>query len=171
MPDEVWPLESGERVRLSSFNGIGFGLKGFTRKDSSGMYFATRYFTVVYLPVLPLDRFYLTETGIQYQDIGVASTTVTSYRIVGRSRLRIVEILRTYLYFLLTLSIVLVPILLWLGHADELGEAIGFWWVLGGFVGWLLGSVVGIAVLTITYRDRWAPIREAEVLPRRRSRY
>ncbi|MEU0095572.1 hypothetical protein [Kribbella sp. NPDC006257] len=162
MTDEVWPLESDERVRLSSFNGIGFDLKGFTRKDATGRYFATRYFTVVYLPVIPLDRFYLEETSIQYQNLGLSSNTVTKYRIAGWSRLRGSEILRTYLFsWIIGPGVVLAPILLWLGHADQLSDRIGIGWVIGGFIAWLLGSIVAISFLLTIYRERWAPLRQA----------
>ncbi|WP_432946141.1 hypothetical protein ACQPXM_07445 [Kribbella sp. CA-253562] len=164
MADEVWPLEPDERVRLSSFNGIGFDLKGFTRKDPTGRCFATRYFTFVYLPVVPLDRFYLEEGPIQYQDLGLSSNTLTRYRITGWSRLRVGEILRTYLFsWIIGPGVVLVPILLWLGQADQLSDRIGIGWVIGGFVAWLLGSIIGLAFLHTAYRERWAPLRQAVV--------
>jgi hypothetical protein len=170
MADEVWPLRPDERVRLSSFNGIGFGLKGFTRKDATGRYFATRYFTVVYLPLVPVDRFYLTETSTDYQNYDVGSSTITRYQIAGRSRLRFGEILRTYLFnWIIGPGIVLAPILLWLGHADELSDSIGIIWVLVGFIGWLLGSIIGLAFLFVVDRERWAPLRQAEFVARRSS--
>jgi hypothetical protein len=164
MADEVWPLEPDERVRLSSFNGIGFDLKGFTRKDASGRCFATRYFTVVHLPLVPLDRFYLQEGSVQYQDLGLSSNTLTRYRITGWSRLRVGEILRTYLFsWIIGPGVVLVPILLWLGRADELSDRIGIGWVIGGFVAWLLGSIIALGFLLSAYRERWAPLRQAVV--------
>jgi hypothetical protein len=56
---------------------------------------------------------------------------------------------------------VLVPILLWLGHADQLSDRIGIGWVLGVFIAWLLGSIVAVASLLTIYRERWAPLRQA----------
>jgi hypothetical protein len=165
MADKVWPLEPDERVRLSSFNGIGFDLKGFTRKDATGRCFATRYFTFVYLPVIPLDRFYLEEGPVQYQDLGLSSTTLTRYRITGWSPLRGEEILRTYLFsWIIGPGVVLVPALLWLGHSDELSERIGFGWVIGILLAWSLGSTIALAFLLTTYRKRWAPLRQAVIL-------
>jgi hypothetical protein len=164
MADEVWPWGPDERVRLSSFNGIGFDLKGFTRKDASGRCFATRYFTIVYMPVIPLDRFYLEETSVQYQNLGLSSNTLTKYRITGWSRFRAGEILRTYLFnWIIGPGVVLVPILLWLGHADQLSERIGIGWVIGGFVAWLIGSIAAVVFTLTIYRERWAPLREAVI--------
>jgi hypothetical protein len=61
------------------------------------------------------------------------------------------------------LGVVLVPILLWLGHADQLSESIGIGWVIGGFIAWLLGSIAAVAFLLTIYRERWAPLREAVI--------
>lgn len=163
MADEVWPLKPDEQVPLSSFNGIGFGLKGFTRKDAHGRYFGTRYFTVLYLPIVPLDRFYLAEVSSDFQNRGVSQKTVTHYQIAGRSRLRGGEVLLTYLAnWIVAPGIVLGPIALLLGNADQLAESIGLMWVIFGFIGWLFLSLWGVGYLAKHYRSHWSPLREAE---------
>jgi glycine cleavage system aminomethyltransferase T len=44
-----------------------------------------------------------------------------------------------------------------LRHPDR----IGIGWVIGGFVGWLLGSIIALGFLLSAYRERWAPLRHA----------
>lgn len=126
------------------------------------MYFATRYFSIVGLPIVPLGRFYLRETEKLFSMQGAVSRETTRYAIAGRSRIRVGEVLRTYLFcWLLGPAIVLVPIGLLLGNADEISQSIGFWWVFGGFIFWLFASIFLLVFLMGAYRKRWAPLREA----------
>jgi hypothetical protein len=156
MPDDVWPVRHGEVRALSSFNGIGFTLRGFTRTDPSGRCFATRWLVVLLLPVVPLQRYYVTQGATTPTAPGWS----THYRFHGRSRLRAGEILRTYVFcWLVAPAIVLVPIILWLTHADQIADATSFWLVLGVFIVLVLGGVALVVWLVSVYRQRWAPLR------------
>lgn len=153
---------------MSTFNGIGTELKGFTRPDASGMHFGTRYFVVFGLPVIPLGRYYLRQTSMSAQ----AMNTTTRYAIAGRSRLRFSEVLKTYLFcWIYGPAVVLIPILLLLSNADAVSDKVGFGWVIGGFAFWLLASIAFLVTLLAFYRDNWAPIRQVRWLERRSSRY
>ncbi|MQA80601.1 MAG: hypothetical protein GEV10_19340 [Streptosporangiales bacterium] len=96
MIDEVWPLPESDRVRMGTFNGFGLQLKGFTRADRSGRCFATRWLVFCYVPIVPMDRFYLREGPTSDYNAGLYSRTTTGYSIDGESRLRAGEVLRTY---------------------------------------------------------------------------
>jgi hypothetical protein len=168
MADEVWALAAGESLEMSTFNGIGTELKGFTRPDATGRYFGTRYVTLFGLPIVPLGRYYLRQTTSEYRGPG----TVTRYAIAGRSRPRAAEILRTYLYcWLFAPAIVLAPILTLLYNADHLAEKFAFGWLLGAFFLCLLVSIAILTTLHATYRTRWAPTRQAQWLDRPPSQH
>jgi hypothetical protein len=175
MVDDVWPLAPGTRVRLGTFNGIGCGFKGFTRTDPQGSCFATHWFMVVYLPLIPLGRYYLTQGGTTDENYGFYSHSVTRYTIHGRSRLRATEILCTYVYqWVLAPAFVIVPIVLWLNHADQIsGETsddVSGWRIallIGVFLIWLLGSIFALAFLMLKYRRSWAPLRSPRMRHRR----
>ena len=165
MSEVVYPLTS--QVTLGTFNGFGLHLTGFTRVDPSGRCFATRWLTLLYLPILPLGRYYLT-TGeiVDDANYGFYSNTTTRYQIAGRARLNLGEILRTYVYsWLIGPPFVLVPIILWLNRADDITDAFGEhtgWGVtvlIVVFLTWLLGSIAVLVLLLQIYRQRWAPLR------------
>jgi hypothetical protein len=156
MPDEVWPLARGEGVWLRTIYGIGCEMKGFTRPDASGRYFGTRWVTFVLMPVIPLDRFYLEEVSSGGVSVGVYSEWRTRYKIAGRARLHFGEILRTLIFgWLVAPAVVLVPNMILLSRANDLNV----WLVLGGFMGWLIGSIVVLELVLTWYRLHWAPVR------------
>lgn len=167
MPDRVWPMTSMAYTRLYSFNGFGFGLLGATRTDPTGRCFITRWFTLLYLPVIPLGRYYVHQGNTVGDSFGLGSTTTTDYQFVGQSSLRFGEILRTYLYWwLFAPAFVLVPIIALLSHANEFARALepnAGWPVLvliGLFLTWLFASLGLLVWFLQLYRDRWAPLRE-----------
>jgi hypothetical protein len=164
VPDDVWPLGPGEPGPLGSFNGIGFTMRGFTRTDTSGRCFATRWFVMFLLPVIPLARYYVTEGATT----PTAASWTTRYQLHGRSRLRAGEVLRTYVFcWLVAPGIVLVPIILWLTHADQIADATSFWVVLVVFLVLVLGGVALVVTLISVYRRRWAPLRTVRWLDAR----
>ena len=172
MPDQVWPLTSPSYSRLYSFNGIGFGLLGATRKDATGRCFVTRWFTLLYLPVIPLGRYYVSQGHTDHDYFGAGSTTTTDYRFLGQSSLRFSEILRTYLFFwLYAPAVVLLPVIALLSHANEFVRALepGAGWpvlvLIGLFITLLVGSLALVIWLLEVYRTRWAPLREAQWVP------
>jgi hypothetical protein len=98
MSDPVWPIETKDLPLLGTVMGIGEALYRNTSPDATGRYFATSWFTLL-LPIVPLGRYYVSqgETQTEYTPI-VGSKVSTEYRFYGRSRLRLVEIVRTFLY-------------------------------------------------------------------------
>lgn len=137
-----------------SYGGIGFGLKGFTRVDATGYCFATRWFMLFNLPIVPLGRYYLRELGLRPGSNHLETTT--KYEIAGTAELHPGEILRTYAYSWLGTAAVIVPLLAFLAAVgDDAGlvtlAAIVLWPMLGIFI-----SVMAL----MHYRKRWAPERE-----------
>ncbi|TDD93329.1 hypothetical protein [Actinomadura rubrisoli] len=157
MSDDVWPVQ-GEVGSLSTFNGIGYELKGFTRTDPSGRCFATRWW-VVLLPLLPLERYYVTEKEMTADAVG----WTTHYLIHGQSYLRIGEIVRTYLFcWLIGPAMALGPSLGLAALMIEVVDAsfnVPFWVIVVTIVGGFIGSFCIVSLLLMTYRKRWAPLR------------
>jgi hypothetical protein len=158
--DDVWPLRPGESPILRSYNGFGFGLKGRTRPDEFGGCFATYWFMTAYLPVFPLDRYYVTEGSTTHLQTGAYSSSTTEYVIHGRSRIRVSEILSTYVYQWLLLPGVIFGPAVWLfTRIDDLnGVAL--------VVVWLLCSGVAMFALNAAHRHRWAAPHEPRFLDR-----
>lgn len=80
-------------------NGIGTTLLGVSRMDKNNVATATQWFTILFLPIIPLVRYYvqfLPPEGSEY-----------SYIILSKDKLNIKEILKTYLF-----GWIIVPILL-----------------------------------------------------------
>lgn len=173
--DKIRALAPGDRVRLGSFNGIGFGFKSFTRTDARGCCFATRWFMLVYLPVIPLGRYYVKDQGTTGTYAGAYTSTTTRYTIYGRSPLRADEILRTYVFqWVLGPAFVIVPIILWLSNADaisgETSDSVSGWRIfllIAVFLIWLIGSIAALVVLMLTYRRKWAPLRDVRMVRKR----
>jgi hypothetical protein len=114
----------------------------------------------LYLPVIPLDRYYVTQGPTTGRQTGAYSRSTTQYTIHGRSRLHVSEILRTYAFqWLLAPAFVVGPIVLLLAYANE----INFGLLIGGFLVWLVGSIIALVVLSAAYRRRWAPLCEARM--------
>lgn len=99
MIDEVWSLPESDRIRMGTFNGFGLQLKGFTRVDASGRCFATRGLVFCYVPIFPMNRFYLREGSTRDYHAGLYSNTTTGYSIDGESRLRAGEVLHADLFW------------------------------------------------------------------------
>lgn len=157
MPDDVWPIsaENPGPKSLTSYNGFGFGLKGFTRPDAAGYRFATHWFMLLGLPIAPLGRYYLREVDMR-PGPGTAGL-VTRYHIAGSSLLRPIEVVRTYAFCWLTPVAVVAPLLALLARADDYP-----WWLsIGAVAIWPIVAIVAIATALTFYRDRWAPRREA----------
>jgi hypothetical protein len=155
-PDDVWPIsvDNPGPGSLRSFNGIGFGLKGFTRVDATGYCFATRWFMIAGLPLVPLDRYYLREIGLHPRSNYVE--TITRYQIAGTAELRPDEILRTYAFGWLTPVAVIVPLLLLLARADDFP----FWVPITALVLWPTAAIVLVVMALMYYRKHWAPMRK-----------
>lgn len=137
MADDVWPMPPKGPGSLYSFNGIGFDLRGKTRTDAHNRCFATRWFTLVGLPVLPLGRYYITERGATSSH----GQHTATYEFHGKSRLRIAEVLQMYLFCWVVIPVVvLLPAFLLISHVDEVTAATSFWVVIAGVAGCPLGG-------------------------------
>ncbi|MEV4755820.1 hypothetical protein AB0J86_12010 [Micromonospora sp. NPDC049559] len=159
MSDDVWPFsrDNPGPGSLRSFNGIGFDLKGFTRVDATGYCFATRWFTIIGLPIIPLDRYYLRERGFASKSIGLYSETTYRYNIAGWAKLRFGEVLRTYAFCWLATLGGVVPLLALLARADDFPV----WVSITAMVVWPTTAIVLAVTGLMYYRKHWAPLREA----------
>ncbi|RZS43384.1 hypothetical protein EV193_102363 [Herbihabitans rhizosphaerae] len=159
MPDDVRPISAADPGpgSLRSYNGIGFEFKGFTRLDPTGHCFATRWFMIVGLPIMPLERYYVSDGVLAGGAMsGLYNETITRYRIVGVSQLRPAEVLRTYAFGWLTPLAAILPLLLLLARADDLP----LWVTFTAVAVWPITAIL-IAVSALShYRKNWAPVRE-----------
>ncbi|WP_328563769.1 hypothetical protein [Streptomyces coelicoflavus] len=110
MADPLYPLAPDEDLpELGTYNAIGTMLLRNSRADASGGFFATCWFMLI-LPVVPLGRYYVRQTGFSDESGLVSIRTTTSYEIVGRSRVRWTEVVRTCLFWwIVTPAAFLVP--------------------------------------------------------------
>jgi hypothetical protein len=157
MRDDVWPISAehpGPRS-LRSSNGIGYDLKGFTRPDARGYRFATHWFMIIGLPLVPLGRYYLRDLGLDAARSDHVVTT-TRYDIAGRSRIRAAEVARTYAFGWLMPVVVLLPLLALFTWVDDLPV----WIPLAAVVVWPIVAITVTVFVLMHYRDHWAPLRQ-----------
>ena len=91
---------------MSTFNGIGTMWQGISKPNASGMRTGTRWFTVFYLPVVPLSRHRFRYGGSAQSRWSFLGRT-TPYTVYSKESLDVGEILTTYL-----LSWVICPLIL-----------------------------------------------------------
>jgi len=157
MSDPVWPLAPGEPRTLVSVNGFGTLLLHNSRPDADGRFFATRWFMII-LPVVPLGRYHVRRLGVRQHGGFFSSAETTRYEVFGRSRLRAIEIIRTYLYFWLVLPAVFL---------GPIGASIALDDDPSGEGAELVGMLVAVALFWLAlwalhlYRTRLRPVREA----------
>jgi hypothetical protein len=153
--DPVRPPKPGKDLLLGTGQGIGFTLLCNTGPDEHGRFFATRWFMLL-LPLIPLDRHHVRLLD-EATNAGFTSvSTTTSYRILGRSHLRLTEILRTYLMFWVILPVMLVgPIIIGVIMDDD----------PSGELTVMIGAGVSIVMLGVFlgafsfYKQHWRPVR------------
>ena len=97
MSDPVWPIETKDLPLLGTVMGVGETLYRNTFLDNAGRYFATAWITV-FLPLVPRGRYYVSQGETETTYTQFAQQDSTQYRFYGRSRLRPIEIVRTFLY-------------------------------------------------------------------------
>lgn len=83
---------------MSRINGIGTWLLGVEKTDQPGIYTATNWITVLFLPLIPLARHRIKPTRMQRGHM--------SYEILSKEKLNALEVLRTYLF-----GWILIPLL------------------------------------------------------------
>ncbi|MER5808599.1 hypothetical protein ABT143_10470 [Streptomyces sp. NPDC002033] len=140
---------------MSTWNGIGTKYLGFGRRQSDGSHHATEWFVISYMPVVPLRRYRLLVGATQYVPGAVGGgTSTTPYHVLERTRLRVLDVLATYLaWWVAGPALVLGPFFLMARVAPDAGRGSAFWSgvvVIGGLV-W----VVGLPVLLISRTRRW----------------
>ncbi|MFD5478763.1 hypothetical protein [Streptomyces hawaiiensis] len=153
MADPLYPLVPDEGLpELGTYNAIGTMLLHNSRADESGGFFATCWFMVI-LPVVPLSRYYVRQTGYSDESGLFSIRTTTSYEIVGRSRVRWIEVVRTYLVWWIVMPTAFVgPIVAAVGREDENAGLYGM------FVS--VGLVFLLLTLFFFYGKYWRPVRE-----------
>ncbi|MBS2534934.1 hypothetical protein KGQ20_19370 [Catenulispora sp. NF23] len=122
--ERVRPLGPADRVgSMRSTNGTGVTLKNRSAADADGRFFATRWASVLSMPLVPLNRLYLTRQGPrQTSAVGHgqnrSTRTTVDYQVLGMVAMRPGDILGTYLFHW-----VLCPAII-LGPAAAVGTAV-----------------------------------------------
>jgi hypothetical protein len=112
---------------FNSYNGFGTTLLDY-RALPDGTYEATRWVIALFLPVVPLAT-YVIEPTAQERTYG---RETSSFNVLGKSRLSVARVLRTYLLAAVGLS----PVILGIVYSAELNRIIkGLWAVLVMFLG------------------------------------
>ena len=118
MKGTLLPLTENDHAQtnqMGRWNGFGTTFLGFSRTDREGCNFATLWLTLLYLPFIPLGRYYVrigrTEKSYNRNARGTTSKSTTSYTVMGTTGIDGGEILKSYLYrWLICPAIVLVPV-------------------------------------------------------------
>jgi len=86
---------------METLFGFGTALRGYTRRQPDGSHHATQWVVAAAFPLIPLRRYQLVagKAAAATRWSGPTSTTITSknHKIVTQTRLRMLEVLLTYL--------------------------------------------------------------------------
>ena len=129
----VKPLSRQTPLYMSRVNGLGSTLISPSRPDEHGAYFATRWVTIFYFPVIPLRRYYMTGS-------------LRSGKLLGQAPLDVSDVVRTYATAVFIVGFIVIPVAL-------LGIFEGGGWM---FI-WLVVALVLVVVLGRMRRARWLP--------------
>lgn len=152
MADPVYPLAPDEELpNLETYNALGTMLLHNSRADESGRFFATCWFMAL-LPIFPISRYYVRQTGFREE----GNRAITTYEILGRSRIRWIEVVRTYLLCWIVIPVAFFGPVALLVVRDMKDEDVGFLAVCLAVVPVLL-----LLALFFIYRTFWRPVREA----------
>lgn len=102
---------------MSTINGIGTRLAGFTFRRPDGSHGATLWFTIMYMPIVPIRRLEVvlgdTQSSVKTSWTTTETTIKSEYLILGRRRLNVGEVLLTYLmYWLIVPGLAAGPLVL-----------------------------------------------------------
>lgn len=159
MHDPVWSLSPGKVPTFETYNAFGTMLLHNSRADADGRFFATEWLMVI-LPVAPLRRYWVRQGAVHESSGFLSTSTTTEYEIFGRSALRAVEIVRTYLYFWLVLpAVFLGPILYGVLWSPSRTNDTDFYML--GYMFLSVGLTFLVLTLLFLYRTFWRPVREA----------
>jgi hypothetical protein len=141
-----------EDTCMSMTGGFGARYLSFSFRRPDGTHDATKWFTLLYMPVIPLrrDKLVIGETRAEYFRGGVVRTT--EYRIVCQTPLRAMEILATYLtWWVLVPGAAITPLVLFsksgwkVMGSDLLPSLLG--------ILWLIGVPIGVSKFAARLRD------------------
>jgi hypothetical protein len=131
-----------EDARMSTTMGFGTRYLGFSFRRPDGTHDATKWFTLLYMPVIPLRRDKLVIGKTRAEAFGGGIVRTTEYRIVCQTRLRAMEILATYLtWWVLVPGAAIAPLVLFsksgwkVMGSDFLPSLLGILWLIGVLVG------------------------------------
>ncbi|MFI9818975.1 hypothetical protein ACIHFC_00625 [Streptomyces sp. NPDC052013] len=152
MADPVYPLAPDEELPdFETYKAIGTMLLHNSRADESGRFFATCWFMVL-LPIFPISRYYVRQTGFREE----GNRMITTYEVLGRSRIRWIEIVRTYLAWWVVIPVTFFGPVAMIVVREMEGDDPGFFAVCLAAVPLLL-----ILTLFVIYKLYWRPVREA----------
>lgn len=164
MTDPVWPLPADEEPGWGMHSGCGTWLMHNTRPDADGRFFATAWLLIL-VPIAPLARYWVRQGKTESN----AEQDTIHYEVFGGSRVRVVETLKTYLHFAVTLALGFAPV--WVGVELSEGYAVDpLWLELGVVVAPVILIGLYITAWALLYRRRWRPVRGARMVPSRPSR-
>ncbi|MFE7531209.1 hypothetical protein ACFU7Y_36690 [Kitasatospora sp. NPDC057542] len=149
--------------RLGTFNGFGRTMLGKTRVDAAGACFATRWFTMLMLPIRPLGRYYVKEgETVSVSGRAGASTDTTEYVFLGEAELRASEVIRTYLFCWVVVPLVVAgPVTLFGINADAFSRAHPVWFLVL-LLGLPVVGIIALAWLLVLNEKFLAPLRVPE---------
>ena len=146
--------------QLRSCNGIGFDLRGHTAKDPDGLQFATRWFTILGFPLIPLGRYLIEERETFIADLGVSFSTTDRFAVHGASSLRPLEVLGTYVWsWLVAPAVVVVPFIQAIELFDANDNDASTWWLLVMLAGVITWPVVAVVLLVLAVQWRRNRVR------------
>jgi hypothetical protein len=88
---------------VSTLQGCGTRLLGFSNRDEKGYNFATQWFVLFNFPIIPLTRYYLEMGETKHSSSGPTFRYSRSYTIFFATRIHFFEVLLTYLYIYIVL--------------------------------------------------------------------
>lgn len=165
-PVPVWTLNDEDRAqldKLGTFNGFGVQLLGGSRTDDTGRRFMTAWF-MLSLPLIPLGRYYVRKGATTFDGNMAYSVERTDYTFSGVARLRLLDVVRTYLVFwLIGPATVLLPWIWIIGKFSEIPSDTSAWLFFLALAGVALAPValvIGLVWCITLYQKHWAPLYE-----------
>lgn len=142
------PKQQAQVNSMGRTNGCGKAFLLTSRKDRNGCNFAILWFTLLYVPVVPLGRYSIRvgeETYVSLSRHRSLSTTV--YHVVGATPVVRKEILLTYLIALLIPIVTFVLPFLFLIYAITHGNSTEFIISMLLMFIWPIGSITALIIL------------------------
>src|SRR5436305_8458943 len=90
---------------MSTYQGCGTNYLGFSARDSKGCNYATKWFVLFNLPIIPFARYYLEIGDVTSSSLGATFSTTRYYTIYHKTRINFLEILATYFYIYIVLPL------------------------------------------------------------------